>query len=728
MQKFWVVILTLMGAGLRLYQLTERSLWTDESITLIRIQHSWGDILQNHVYLLDLQTTDTNPFAYFIGLKLWALGAGSSEFALKLFSAWLGVLMIPLTYALGRRLLGHRAALLAALLVLLSPGVEWYSHELRMYTLVGCMSALNGILVFNAIAAPRPPPVGGGWGAAYMLAFVSTLVSIATHYTFIGQVAAFWGLMGVALWQRQRRSPTPTQGLSPKQRRLGLAMALMLGLATLALSTSSTFGNLVQRLVTGQENDYFFVPLHLMWNSVINGFVFGLNADDPSGGVFAWLLCGVTALAFAAPPLNPPPYRGGAKGGGARGRVLIAGGLMPLLIWFGISFIKSNFQGLRHMFLLLPYVAVALAGVLRHYSTSWPISYSSTSTSTSTSTKIPNPQSKIQNLKSKIQNTLIILTLIAQSYGLVSMFTPSEHWYDDWRGVAHYVRDHWLAGDVLVLNSQTVHGAIDLYAPGLTWEITPAVQTNTRDTVDEAKLHKLSQRYTRLWFVHEKPNNPISAWLAQNTFFRQRTGFAARNTILQAELYDAQVPILPPTSSAWHRRNIAPQPSLPLQWVGDSVSPNVNSPSPQPNVHVRLYLQRNSGPLPPDYAITYRLIGEDGSTWLNWDQPIDLSLAPTAWRDDHLYWVDMVLPLPVGLPILPYRLQVQARAGGQTLQTHEERLSLAAIMNVFRVAPPFIPPPIGSPPCPPPIGGGIKGGGQPSTHATSNPAIIYRWR
>ena len=151
------------------------------------------------------------------------------------------------------------------------------------------------------------------------------------------------------------------------------------------------------------------------------------------------------------------------------------------------------------------------AGVLSHYPTSWPTSHSSRPRSTPTPTKI--------------QNTLILLTLIAQSYGLVGVFTPSEHWYDDWRGVAHYVRDHWLDGDVLVLNSQTVHGAIDLYAPGLTWEITPPVQNNTRDTVDEAKLRELSQRYTRLWFVHEKPNNQISAWLAQNTFFRQRTGF-----------------------------------------------------------------------------------------------------------------------------------------------------------------------------------------------------------
>ncbi|MCW1967634.1 MAG: glycosyltransferase family 39 protein, partial [Anaerolineae bacterium] len=484
MRQFWVVILTLLGAGLRVYQLTARSLWTDESITLIRIQHSWGDIFRNHVYLLDMQTIDTNPFVYFAALKLWSLGAGSSEFALKLFSAWLGVLLIPLTYALGRRLFGHRAGLLAALFVLLSPGIEWYSHELRMYTLVGCLSALNGILTHQTMVKGQWSMVNAERGKPHrrflILLCMSGLASIATHYTFVGQVAGLWGLVALGMWQRQRGGTG--WRLSATQQRLGLAVIIIASIGAIGLSTSSAIAQQIQRLVMGQESDYFFVPLHMMWNSVINGFVFGLNAGDPTGGLFAWGLCAVAIWAFIAAPKS------------ARA-VLIAGGLMPLLVWFGISFIKSNFQGLRHMFLLLPYIAVALAGWLTVHG----------SRLAARGTRHTAHGSWLMALSS--------LILAAQSYGLVGMFTPSEHWHDDWRSVAQHVRRNWLAGDVLLLNSQTVHGAIALYAPDLKWEITPPVQTNQRDQADADKLRTLSQSHRRIWFVHEKPNNSISAWL-----------------------------------------------------------------------------------------------------------------------------------------------------------------------------------------------------------------------
>lgn len=682
MRRFWVVVLTLLGAGLRVYQLTARSLWTDESITLIRIQHSWGDIFRNHVYLLDLQTIDTNPFVYFAALKLWALGAGPSEFALKLFSAWLGVLLIPLTYALGRRLFGHRAGLLAATFVLLSPGIEWYSHELRMYTLVGCLSALNGILthqtmvrgqrlMVNGQRRNRPPKIPNPQSLIpnYIGLAISSILSIATHYTFVGQVVGLWGLVALGMWQQQRGDAG--WRLNATQQRLGLALIIIAGVGAIGLSTSSTVAHQIQRLVMGQESDYFFVPLHMMWNSVINGFVFGLNAGDPTGGLFAWGLCVVAIWAFIAAPK-------------ASRAVLIAGGVMPLLVWFSISFIKSNFQGLRHMFLLLPYVSVALAGILTHYSKSWQISNSSPSP------KIPNPQSLIPNLKSPIPNALITLILAAQTYGLVGMFTPSEHWHDDWRSVAQHVRGNWLSGDVLLLNSQTVHGAIELYAPGLAWEITPPVQTNQRDQADTDKLRTLSQSHRRIWFVHEKPNNSISAWLRQNAFFRGQMGFPARNTILQAELYDTHPPLAPDPNPPSITKDTPP-----VQWVRDEISPIVESPNPHPTLHVRLFLRRNAAAPPSayannadNYAITYRLIDPNGQTWLNWRQPIDLTLAPPAWGADAataLYWVDVVMPVPLGLPVLPYRLQVLAQAAGQPAQRHERTLDAATVARLFRI-------------------------------------------
>ena len=69
--------------------------------------------------------------------------AGTSEFALRYFSVWFGMLFIPLFYRFARRHFDFRLALLATVLSVAMPFLVDYSQEARMYTLVMCLTVLS---------------------------------------------------------------------------------------------------------------------------------------------------------------------------------------------------------------------------------------------------------------------------------------------------------------------------------------------------------------------------------------------------------------------------------------------------------------------------------------------------------------------------------------------------------------------------------------------------------
>jgi hypothetical protein len=133
---------------------------------------------------------------YFFVLRAWINPAGTSVTALRFFSLWFGVLCIPLTYALGRRLMGQAAGAFASLLVATSPYLVWYSQEVKMYTLVAALALL-------AIYALRRAVDGGGagWWATQVIA---TSLALYTHIlsAFLIPVQM---LFFVLWWPRSRR-------------------------------------------------------------------------------------------------------------------------------------------------------------------------------------------------------------------------------------------------------------------------------------------------------------------------------------------------------------------------------------------------------------------------------------------------------------------------------------------------------------------------------------------
>ncbi len=124
--RSWLKILglTLLAAALRLFKLGQWSLWIDEGNTLWLTEHLSGKI-----------PTDAYPLFFWLE-RLMVEITGTSEFALRLMPALLGIASVPLSYLLFRKPAGERAAFWGALLLALSPWHLFWSQNARYYTLL----------------------------------------------------------------------------------------------------------------------------------------------------------------------------------------------------------------------------------------------------------------------------------------------------------------------------------------------------------------------------------------------------------------------------------------------------------------------------------------------------------------------------------------------------------------------------------------------------------------
>lgn len=145
-QRHKLLLVCGVGLLLRLLLLGSKGLWLDE-VRSIQVTGAGFDAW------LSGRVEAYHPPLYYILLMPW-LRIAHSEFLLRLPSAVLGALTIPLTYALTRRLWEERTALISAWLVALSPLLVWYSQELRSYSLLVLLSVVSLLLLTWLLESP----------------------------------------------------------------------------------------------------------------------------------------------------------------------------------------------------------------------------------------------------------------------------------------------------------------------------------------------------------------------------------------------------------------------------------------------------------------------------------------------------------------------------------------------------------------------------------------------
>ena len=155
MSKRWfcilAVLITLLGAGLRLPHLATRSLWFDETMAA---NNSRGSLIET---VRNTRTDNSSPILYPLVLHA-AQKLGHSAMIVRAPSFAASVLLIIVVLVLGDKLLGSRAALLAALLLAVAPSQIHYAQEVREYALSSLVAALMTLAYLAFLARPGGRP------------------------------------------------------------------------------------------------------------------------------------------------------------------------------------------------------------------------------------------------------------------------------------------------------------------------------------------------------------------------------------------------------------------------------------------------------------------------------------------------------------------------------------------------------------------------------------------
>ncbi len=166
----WLALcgIVIVGAALRLFKLGAYGLWRDEAEAVFTAAAAWP------LGISEVLRGDVHAPLYFHLLHFWTALAGRGELGVRLLSALLGIVALPLLYAAGRQLYGKErgrwVGLLAAWIGAILPLHVITSRTTRMYSLLPLM-ALLALLALHA-ALHR----GKRWAwPAYVLAGAATL-------------------------------------------------------------------------------------------------------------------------------------------------------------------------------------------------------------------------------------------------------------------------------------------------------------------------------------------------------------------------------------------------------------------------------------------------------------------------------------------------------------------------------------------------------------------------
>jgi len=184
----WALPVILLIAGLNFFwQLGSSSYFIDEAFSVIHSLPSF------HTMFHVIGHVETSPYAYFLFLHEWIIRTGSqAEWVTRLPSAVAGVLLVAAIYWMARAFVARRVALGAAALTAISPLIQVYAQETRVYVfLMLAVVVAVGASVRATQRTERQMPL-------LMLAAAASFLAIWLHYT------AFSVVLPLAIWVATR--------------------------------------------------------------------------------------------------------------------------------------------------------------------------------------------------------------------------------------------------------------------------------------------------------------------------------------------------------------------------------------------------------------------------------------------------------------------------------------------------------------------------------------------
>ncbi len=487
----WLVILiTLAAFALRVYRLDAVSLRGDEAFTVLFVQRTWEGLWKG------IRLIEPNPPLYYLALRVWVAVAGASELVTRYFSAFFGVLCVPLTYRLARvifdrpvttrhavaktlpvrqwRTIRHFSPrddsipLIAAALVAINPYQIWHSQDVRNYTLWPALTLLALVFMWRwwrletrerrlEIKSNLQPLISN-----LILYVLATTASLYTHYydtfTLVAEnVFVFAFALAARRWKTLARW-------------IGAQVVLAVVYLPWVL-----FGT--NRITTyGEGSAEQSVPLLDQFSRTIGALVLGDTLPELWKTVL-WL-----PLALAAAAVLIYLLRGNRESA-AFLCLYIA---VPTLALYLISmnrplFLPRYLNGIAPAYYLV--FAAGLAGVMNSQFLA----------------RITNGQ-----LRAAVFTVGILFFVTSSAFGLANYyFNPAYSKAPDWRGLARFILSRQQPGDYVVQNYTDISS---IYYLGGALSVMTLPKDFMPAPADEKTLAQLNVNNRRIWFIPAPPD------------------------------------------------------------------------------------------------------------------------------------------------------------------------------------------------------------------------------
>lgn len=160
-----LVVVLLVGLGLRLYKLDEHGLWWDEQTTIFIAsgqdldlgleKFTKQDFIKSHslskVVSNSISISSGNAILYNLVLAIWSKTFGYSDFSVRFLSVIFSILSIVIFYFLGKEIFKeHTPVLICCILLLIAPLSIRYAQETRTYSFTLFLTLCSALFFFRA--------------------------------------------------------------------------------------------------------------------------------------------------------------------------------------------------------------------------------------------------------------------------------------------------------------------------------------------------------------------------------------------------------------------------------------------------------------------------------------------------------------------------------------------------------------------------------------------------
>ncbi len=194
-----VLIIILLGAAIRFYNIHGQQLWADEIDTLYRARNFW-DFYPTYLFYQSekynspktsiYSLSDFNGFSnhqplYYTLLALWTKLFGFTTTSARLLSVLFSLLTIFAVFLLATELFSERAGIFAAFIFAISPFHLYYAHELRDYALVMLLAVLSSLFFWKVLKKQRCIFWYGLFTGLLLLSHTHTFFLVFAQWLFV---------------------------------------------------------------------------------------------------------------------------------------------------------------------------------------------------------------------------------------------------------------------------------------------------------------------------------------------------------------------------------------------------------------------------------------------------------------------------------------------------------------------------------------------------------------